>query len=312
MIKKIVSAFVSCTLISTLAVTSFAEVDPMFRFGYKDNGMIYDRYKETEEFGFAYNDTGITITNYTEKYARPTIPNEINGKPVKKIGDYAFARSGYDIVSVSIPDSVETIDRAAFWQCKLLEEINIPDGVTYLGVSAFRDCASLTSLKLPSGITSIENWTFDNCSSLKSIEIPNGVTSVGYESFYNCSSLASVKIPDTVVSIEGNAFRNCKSLTEIEIPYSVGNMGSWSLWGCSSLKLIILPDEIDTTYVGIPETAAQIKYRKTANGVEITEMICGIGGNDAEIPKEICGIPVISFGEDISSRAGICEESEEI
>ena len=79
-----------------------------------------------------------------------------------------------------------------------------------------------------------------------------------------------------------------------------------------SLKYLSMPDGLDISKTEIPETAAQIKYRKTANGVEITEIIRGTDGNDVEIPKEICGIPVIYLGEDISSRAGIYEESEEI
>lgn len=314
MIKKIFAVLTVCLLLAALVIPASADVDPMFRFGQKDNGMIYDRYKETEEFGFAYNDSGITITNYTETYVRPTVPNEINGKPVTKIGEYAFARSRVTdkLLSVHIPDSVEAIERSAFWRCESLTEINIPDGVTYLGESVFYDCTSLISLKLPSGIKSIENWTFNNCSSLNSIEILNGVASIGYQAFNNCYSLVNVKIPDSVVSIGKDAFRNCKSLTEIEISYNVEVMGTWSLWSCSSLKMVILPDTLDTTYVGIPETATQIKYRKTANGVEITEIISGTDGNDVEIPKEICGMPVVSFGEDISSRAGIYEESEEI
>lgn len=81
---------------------------------------------------------------------------------------------------------------------------------------------------------------------------------------------------------------------------------------CNSLKTIIVPDGLDISKTEIPETTVQIKYRKTANGVEITEIISGTDGNSAEIPKEICGMPVVSFDEDISSRAGIYEESEEI
>ena len=79
-----------------------------------------------------------------------------------------------------------------------------------------------------------------------------------------------------------------------------------------SIKYMSIPDGLDISKTEILEIAAQINCRKMANGAEITEIILGSDGNDMEMLKEICGIPVISFGEDVSSHAGIYKESEEI
>ena len=143
-------------------------------------------------------------------------------------------------------------------------------------------------MNIPQNIKRIDTGVFEGCA-ITEAEIPDGVKSIGDFSFSWCKHLEKVIIPESVKLVDEGAF------------YQSG-----------AIKLVILPDGLDISKTEIPETAAQIKYRKTANGVEITEIICGNGKNYMEIPKEICGIPVIPFGEDISSRAGIYEESEEI
>ena len=79
-----------------------------------------------------------------------------------------------------------------------------------------------------------------------------------------------------------------------------------------SLKYSSISDGLNISKTEILEMAAQIKYRKTANGAEITEMILESDGNGVEMLKEICKNPAIPFGNDISINAGIYEESEEI
>ncbi|MDE6132166.1 MAG: leucine-rich repeat domain-containing protein, partial [Oscillospiraceae bacterium] len=63
----------------------------------------------------------------------------------------------------------------------------------------------------------------------------------------------------------------------VTIPDSVEYFGENIFSECSSLKTIIIPDGLDISKTEIPETAAQIKYRKTANGAEIKEIISGSG-----------------------------------
>ncbi len=76
-----------------------------------------------------------------------------------------------------------------------------------------------------------------------------------------------------------------------------------------SFKYLSMPDGLDISKTEIPKAAAQIKYRKTANGIEIKE-ISGVSAT--EVLKKIYGLPVVYYGKDLSSRVGIYEESEEI
>ena len=50
------------------------------------------------------------------------------------------------LTSVTIPDSVTTIDGSAFEGCDSLTSVTIGNSVTSIGSYAFRDCTSLTSV----------------------------------------------------------------------------------------------------------------------------------------------------------------------
>ncbi|MCQ2346557.1 MAG: fibronectin type III domain-containing protein [Paludibacteraceae bacterium] len=139
----------------------------------------------------------------------------IFANPISKIGDYAFD-SCCELTSISsIPSSVVSIGKKAFYYC------------------------SINSIILPSSVNSIGNYAFYRCSKLTSITIPNSVTTIGDYAFYDCYNLTSpvfnnncfaylpptyegtYAIPDGIKQIIGGAFYDCTSLTSIKIPSSV-------------------------------------------------------------------------------------------
>lgn len=146
----------------------------------------------TERFRYSYvvvGGTSVTITNYpTSATGEIIIPAFIEGKPVTRIGNNAFA------------------------DCSGLTRVTIPDGVTSIGNAAFQHCSNLTQVDIPESVNSIGYWAFMNCSQLTSITIPNGVATIADSTFQFCSSLTSVIIPASVISIESFAFENCSSL----------------------------------------------------------------------------------------------------
>ena len=81
---------------------------------------------------------------------------------VSSIGESAFDRCT-SLTSVTIPDSVKSIDICAFEECKSLKSI---------GCGAFKDCESLTSITLPNSVASISDRVFSGCKNLKSVTIP--------------------------------------------------------------------------------------------------------------------------------------------
>ena len=119
------------------------------------------------------------------------------------------------MTSVTIPNSVTSIDYGAFFDCRGLTSVTIPNSVTEIGSSAFCQCDGLTSVTIPNSVTSIGSSAFLNCTGLTSVEIPNSVTSIGSHAFYCCRGLTSVTIPNSVTSIGEEAFSECTHLTSV-------------------------------------------------------------------------------------------------
>lgn len=131
--------------------------------------------------------------------------------------------SGKNDKSYAIPDSVTSIEDAAFECCDSLTSVTIPDSVVNIGESAFRQCTSLTNVVIPSGVTSIEMDAFDWCVSLASVTIPNSVTRIESGAF-QYTALKSVMIPDSVTSLGRGVFFNT-ALTDV---YYSGTKEEWN------------------------------------------------------------------------------------
>jgi len=162
---------------------------------------------------------------------------------LKTIGFEAFSRTG--LSSISIPNSVTSIEERAFSNCSDLVSINIPKSVTSIGSYCFEDCRCLTSIILPESVTSIGEIAFAGCRSLTSFVIPSSITSIPNQCFVFCESLTSIIIPKSVNNIEFGAFRECTSLTSLNIPESVINIGGKSFEYCTGLTSVTIPKSIN-------------------------------------------------------------------
>ncbi|MCI5582324.1 MAG: leucine-rich repeat domain-containing protein, partial [Anaeroplasma sp.] len=191
--------------------------------------------------------------------------NIILPKELKYIGDYAFANcknlvsvdfeegssletiasSAFSycdkLTSVSLPDSIITMNNNVFDKCISLKNINIPKSLTAISNSLFIDCEGLERIELNDKITCIGHNAFNRCSSLVEIVIPSSVTEIGDYVFNNCSKLSSITFEEgsKLESIGSNAFSGCTSLTEIIIPNTVTSIGSNAFSGCENLKIYL-------------------------------------------------------------------------
>ena len=132
-----------------------------------------------------------------------------------KINNYAFY--GFDsLTSVTIGDSVTSIEYAAFRDCAKLTSITIPDSVISIGNHAFSSCDKLTSIMIPDSVISIGNYAFSSCDNLTSVTIGNSVTNIGDNAFYVCNKLVEVinKSPSITVEKGGsaNGYLGCYAL----------------------------------------------------------------------------------------------------
>ena len=182
-----------------------------------------------------------------------------------------YTSIGYDafgdcssIKSITLPNSVTSIEDWAFAYCSAIKSITIPNSVTSIGRNAFRYCTSLTSVNIPSSVTSIGENVFHGCTSLpvednlryadtflveavntqlSTYTIKEGTKWIGYLAFYYCSSLTSITIPNSVTNIDGHAFEGCSSLTSITIPNSVTSIGCCAFWNCKKLDSVTIGDK---------------------------------------------------------------------
>lgn len=129
---------------------------------------------------------------------------------------YPAARAGE---RYEIPDAVTTIASGAFCGSKLVT-INIPDSVQSIGYSAFMNCSQLASIHLPDGLTEIPDSMLSGCISLTEIEIPSSVTRIGFLSMSGLR-LTKLVLPEGVQIVSSYAFEGCPQLTDLVLPRSL-------------------------------------------------------------------------------------------
>lgn len=110
---------------------------------------------------------------------------------------YGVFGSCDSLTSVTLPKSVTSISKYAFYGCHSLKSVTLPESVTSIGEYAFYYCSRLTSVTLPEGVTSIGEKAFCSCIGLTSVTIPESVTSIGVRAFFDCRSYPSVTFKDT-------------------------------------------------------------------------------------------------------------------
>jgi len=116
---------------------------------------------------------------------------------VKRIGHNAFT-GNVELVSLSLPNSLETI-----------------------GSYAFSGCTSLKSINSTGNVEVLEEGVFMACLAIESLDFLKKVRVIGRQAFWSNTSLASVRIPDCVDSIMVGAFAGCSRLHSIYIPRNV-------------------------------------------------------------------------------------------
>ncbi|MCM1226612.1 MAG: leucine-rich repeat protein [Clostridium sp.] len=203
----------------------------------------------------------IEISGCDESAKTADIPDEIDGLPVKIIGEWAFYNRAY-LTDVTIPKGVTAIGDYAFSDCVYLSGAVIPDSVTRIGDYAFAGCVNLKGIKISNGIVSIGDYAFSGCRSLKSMTIPDSVTTVGDFAFLECC-LTSIMIPNSVTSIETNTFSGCYNLTAINVSEDNACYSSVDgvLFNKDRTRLIKYPVGKEDSEYTIPDSVTNIGNR---------------------------------------------------
>ncbi len=122
------------------------------------------------------------------------------------------------VTSVVIPECVETIEKYAFYNCKILRNVTLPKECKTIGEYAFAKCDVLENVNFDD-VNIISDYAFYMCESLNCAEIGgvnlSGVYAIGAYAFSG-ARFDSVEL--TTLSLTGvGAFSKCSKLKTVEL-----------------------------------------------------------------------------------------------
>ena len=251
-----------------------------------DSQLNYTGSEASECYVYEIIDNEVTINSYSNTCSKVVeIPATIEGKPVKKIANYAFAN--LNLTWVKIPEGVTTIGSGSFRTNKI-EKVVFPSTLVSIGSEAFA-YNSLTAIAFQSIVSDIGAGAFtDNNIPPENAYIYkqnlNGSvdysTILGYAgSFTGGGTSTTLVIPGVMdgvalKTISGSAFRNL-GLTSVTIPDTVETIGSFAFSG-NKLTNIKLPSNLkkiegaafasnSLTSLEIPSTVTSLASRSFNN-----------------------------------------------
>ena len=251
------------------------------------------------DFEYEVYDDHVEITKYIGEAVNVNIPSQIENKPVTVIGEEAFQKG--DIVSVTIPDTVTTIGKYAFFYCTSLTTVNFPQSgsLTTIVDGAFEQCFKLQSANIPDGVTEIGQSAFIHCREMTELTLPETLESIGGSAFARCEKLTSVTVPSGVKTFGKNIFGNCSALTDVTISEGITELPEAFLYCCTSLEKLTIPDSVTTMERGVAKECAALKdITLSKNLTEIPEAAFNActALEGIEIPEGVTNIGMSAFG----------------
>ena len=168
------------------------------------------------------------------------------------------------LTQVDLPNTLTTIQDAAFYNCTKLKEITLPNSVTQLGEGVFQGCSSLSQVRLSENLKTLPTSTFDGCTALTEFDFA-GITEIGSEAFQN-TGIQILDLPTTVKTLGESAFAH-SALQEI-----------WSLGGVETLPTDVFAytqiqsfDIPQGLYIA-PGAFEYSALQKVATGIDVTEI----------------------------------------
>ena len=174
------------------------------------------------------------LCEFSSKLTEVVLP-----KNLKRIGKRAFAHCG--LRSIKLPEGLVSIGEEAFafddevvktyYQHKkrasYLTAVTIPASVETLERRAFAGCDAMSSLTFAKGsqLKEIPDETFTQCFSLKKAELPDTVTVIGTAAFRDCKALRPAKLGKSLTSLGDEAFKGCQAMAQILVPDTLTQIG---------------------------------------------------------------------------------------
>lgn len=142
--------------------------------------------------------------------------------------------SGMPLTSIVFPATGRiVIDDAAFMGTNIVT-LSLPDNVDSVGIGAFAASPVLTTVTYPSA--NVGRAAFANCPNLTTVEV-GGATKIAAEAFRRCGKLTTVTGTEQIVEIGAGAFEGCASLRSFDFGAPLRRIGA-SAFAASGLESV--------------------------------------------------------------------------
>ena len=204
---------------------------------------LYAKWEQNGPEGivFSVDGNGVLtgVSGLTENNTDVVIPSVVDGITVREIGKDVF-KDNRNIVSLTIPDSVTTLQNRICSGCTALREVWLPSGLTVIPDETFDGCSSLSTVHLPNTLREIRSDAFCGTGLTKFIA-PDSLTAIWGYAFKDCAKLTYVDLKN-VSSVSGGAFQNCTALRSVRLSDELTELPDHLFDGCASLAEIDMPD----------------------------------------------------------------------
>lgn len=197
------------------------------------------------------------------------------------------------LTQVDLPNTLTTIQDAAFYNCTKLKEITLPNSVTQLGEGVFQGCSSLSQVRLSENLKTLPTSTFDGCTALTEFDFA-GITEIGSEAFQN-TGIQILDLPTTVKTLGESAFAH-SALQEI---WSLGGVETLptDVFAYTQIQTFDIPQEL---YIA-PGAFEYSALQKVATGIDVTEINDGAFRNCRKLTSVELNEDVTRIGDNAFS-----------
>ena len=250
------NSFKDCTELETVTIGKGCTSITVSAFTADFNLVKFDVSEDNESYtsvdGVLYN---------KEKTAVVCYPKSLSGEYVIPDTVTSIEKAAFEncnkLTKVTIGSGVETVNPYAFNKCNSLATVVFKNSDTVnkkICERAFYYCGSLTEVDFGNAVTSIGDYAFTVCSKIKSLEFPDSLTSIGQFAFspytdgtggtYKESNLESVKFGTGLKTIGNYAFYDDRKISKLEFTDKLTSIGSYAFYNCGNLQSIAIPDNV--------------------------------------------------------------------
>lgn len=159
----------------------------------------------------------------------------------------------WQLDSITIPPSIKTIDKAAFFGCKNLQHVIISGSNVEVGPLAFGGCSSLSDVQFDDSVKfsalnpfaynyELDTFTLQRVINQTKLNgAGNQIDLYGYATLHN---ITEITIPSQIENIVGECFQACTGLKEVTIEYGCRSIGTGAFEGCMKLEKITIPKSV--------------------------------------------------------------------